>query len=89
MSSEEKVNHPAHYKRGGIEAIDVIEAWDLGFNLGNAVKYIARARYKGSRQDWIDDLKKAAWYCSREAQLLESPMKTSATTSYNDTRLDS
>jgi hypothetical protein len=57
------VNHPAHYKRGGMEAIDVIEAFDLGFQLGNAVKYILRAGHKG---DALEDLKKARWYLDRE-----------------------
>lgn len=59
------VNHPAHY--GGAdnpyEAIKVIEAWSLGFNLGNAVKYISRAGKKG---DHVEDLKKARWYLDRE-----------------------
>ena len=61
------VDHPAHY--GGpdntYEAIKVIEAWELGFNLGNVVKYISRAGKKGSR---IDDLKKAQWYLTREIE---------------------
>jgi Protein of unknwon function (DUF3310) len=44
--SEERVNHPAHYGDADrpYEAIMVIEAWrGLGYNLGNAVKYISRA----------------------------------------------
>lgn len=61
----EAVDHPAHY--GGAnnlyEAIKVIEEWDLGFCLGNTVKYISRARKKG---DALEDLKKAAWYLNRE-----------------------
>lgn len=61
----EMVDHPTHY--GGednlYEAIKVIEAWGLGFNLGNAVKYISRA---GKKQDTLEDLEKAAWYISRE-----------------------
>ena len=61
----EAVNHPAHY--GGAdnpyEAIKVIEAWSLGFCLGNAVKYISRAGKKG---DALEDLKKARWYLDRE-----------------------
>lgn len=61
-----QVDHPAHYRRGsGFEAIDVIEAWELGFNLGNAVKYISRAGIKSSDSD-IQDLEKALWYISRE-----------------------
>ena len=64
MSEANKVNHPAHY--GGdttYEAIKVIEAWNLGFHLGNAVKYICRADTKGTP---ITDLEKARWYIDRE-----------------------
>jgi len=57
------VNHPAHYKTGGIETIDFIEAKSLNYNLGNAVKYITRADHKGNR---LQDLQKAQWYLSRE-----------------------
>ena len=62
---DEKVDHPAHYQAGGLEAIDVIEAFDLGFSLGNAVKYILRAGRKPGA-DSVEDLKKGAWYLSRE-----------------------
>jgi len=74
MSAERKeaVNHPAHY--GGAdnpyEAIKVIEAWGLGFGLGNAVKYISRAGKKRKR-DLLQDLKKARWYLDREISHLE------------------
>ena len=61
---EKAVNHPDYYKRGGVEAIDAIEAWGLGFNLGNVVKYIARAGRKTA--DSLQDLRKAAWYLDRE-----------------------
>lgn len=57
------VNHPPHYQSGGLEAIDVIEAFDLGFCLGNTVKYVLRAGRKG---DATEDLKKARWYLDRE-----------------------
>jgi hypothetical protein len=57
------VNHPAHYKVGGIETIDFIEAKKLNYNMGNAVKYITRADHKGSRKQ---DLEKAIWYLKRE-----------------------
>lgn len=60
------VNHPAHYKVGGIETIDFIEAKKLNYNMGNAVKYIARADYKGNR---VQDLEKAIWYLKRELGL--------------------
>jgi len=58
------VNHPAHYKVGGIETIDFIEAKDLNYRLGNVIKYVSRAGKKNS--DPIEDLQKAAWYLQRE-----------------------
>jgi hypothetical protein len=62
------VNHPSHYHAdSGIEVIDAIEAWGLGFSLGNAVKYIARA---GHKNDAIEDLHKALWYVQREVDRL-------------------
>jgi hypothetical protein len=59
----DNVNHPAHYKVGGIETIDFIEAKQLSYHLGNVVKYIARADSKGNRKE---DLLKAQWYLNRE-----------------------
>lgn len=56
------VNHPAHYKIGGIETIDFIEAKSLDYNLGNVVKYITRADHKGNK---LEDLRKAQWYLTR------------------------
>lgn len=64
------VNHPKHYNMGTFEVIDVIEDWGLGFNLGNAIKYIARAPHKGCQ---AEDLKKAAWYLQRAISRLEAP----------------
>lgn len=58
------VNHPPHYKAGGIEVIDFIEAKDLNFRLANVVKYVSRAGKKDS--DPVQDLEKAAWYLKRE-----------------------
>jgi hypothetical protein len=65
---KDNVNHPAHYKTGGIETIDFIEAKSLSYNLGNVIKYITRADYKGNK---IEDLKKAQWYLNRELSNLE------------------
>ena len=62
------VNHPAHYKTGGIETIDFIEAKKLNYNLGNVVKYVTRADHKGNRKQ---DLEKAAWYLAREISKME------------------
>lgn len=55
---------PRHYTELRPEPIDVIECWKLGFHLGNAVKYIARAGRK--TVDAIKDLEKASWYLQRE-----------------------
>jgi hypothetical protein len=68
---DEKVNHPIHY--GGdtlYETIKVVEAWNLNFHLGNAVKYISRAGLKDKEKE-IEDLKKAVWYLERKIKLLE------------------
>jgi hypothetical protein len=62
------VNHPAHYKVGGIETIDFIEAKKLGYNLGNVVKYLTRADHKGNK---LEDLRKAQWYLTREINSLK------------------
>ena len=66
IERRETVDHPDYYKRGGIEAIDAIEAWGLGFNLGNVVKYIARCGRKSDNV--LVDLKKAAWHLNREIE---------------------
>jgi hypothetical protein len=67
LHGEDKVNHPSHYKVGGIETIDFIEAKNLGYNLGNVVKYITRADHKGNK---LEDLKKAQWYLNRAVSKL-------------------
>lgn len=66
------VNHPPHYKSdSGIESIDVIEAFELNFRLGNTIKYVLRHAKKGNP---LEDLKKARWYLDREIEKLESKM---------------
>ena len=65
---EDSINHPAHYTHGGIEAIDVIEAWELNYKLGNVLKYISRAPFK---ENYLQDLKKAQWYLNREIEQTE------------------
>lgn len=59
---EDVINHPSHYTRGKIEVIDFIEDQQLPYHLGNVIKYVARAGYKG---DKLEDLKKARWYLDR------------------------
>jgi hypothetical protein len=68
----EEIDHPAHY--GGqdntYEAIKVIEAWNLGFNIGSTVKYLARAGRKPGAA-YAADLRKAAFYLQREIEACE------------------
>lgn len=66
--NKEMVNHPSHYAGNGIEVIDVIDAFKLNFNLGNAVKYILRC---GKKDSPVQELKKAIWYLDHEVQTLE------------------
>jgi hypothetical protein len=68
MAELDLINHPPHYTFSVIEVIEVIEAWGLGYHLGNAVKYIARADHKGTP---TSDLKKARWYLDREIERRE------------------
>ncbi len=70
-TKSDQVNHPQHYggSENAYEAIKVIEAWQLGFCLGNVVKYISRAGKKGNK---LEDLKKAQWYLNHEIERLES-----------------
>ena len=59
VGSMETVNHPAHYGGDRVyETVKVIEAWELNFNLGNALKYISRAGRKPGT-DIVEDLQKA------------------------------
>jgi hypothetical protein len=66
-NAKDNVNNPAHYKVGGIETIDFIEAKKLSYNLGNVVKYVTRAEHKGNTKE---DLQKAQWYLNRELKNL-------------------
>ena len=64
---KEMINHPQHYNQG-IEAIDYIESHKMNFNIGNVIKYVTRAKHKGTE---LEDLKKASWYLNREIERLE------------------
>lgn len=58
----DKIN-PDHYRKGGIEVIDVIERYaKTDFRLANVLKYVCRCEYKGQK---LEDLKKAQWYLNR------------------------
>ena len=58
----DQINKPSHYTQGKIEVIDFIEDQQMDFVTGNAVKYLARYRFKGQP---LEDLKKARWYIER------------------------
>jgi hypothetical protein len=66
------VNHPSHYTAhpSGIECIQITE--HMGFNLGNAIKYVWRADLKGNS---LEDLRKAIWYIDREIQKREASIR--------------
>ena len=62
----ERINHPPHYCAGKIEVITVIEDWQLGYHLGNALKYIARYKHKHRRKEkQLEDIQKAIWFLQR------------------------
>lgn len=67
------IDHPPHYTFGKFEVIDVIEDWNLGYHLGNAIKYLARAGRKSP--DPRADLRKAQWYIQRKLDKLEGKGK--------------
>ena len=71
FTETEKVYHPDHYggKDNPYEAIKVIEAWELDFNLGNVVKYVSRAGKK-NKETKLQDLEKALWYLERSIENL-------------------
>lgn len=60
MSDE--ISKPSHYTQGNIEVIDFIEDQNLGYHLGNVVKYICRHKHKGTPRK---DIQKAQWYLER------------------------
>ena len=57
----DEINRASHYNQG-IEAIEYIESHDMNFNEGNVIKYVTRAKYKGT---YLKDLKKARYYLDR------------------------
>ena len=76
QNEHDAVNHPSYYC-GNIEVIDFIEDKNLGYHLGNAVKYISRAGKKreegmSNTDKMIEDLRKAVWYINRKIEILEN-----------------
>lgn len=64
LRSEDMVNRPPHYQNDlGVEVIDIIECYYKdNYHLGNAVKYLLRANFKGKKKE---DLRKCVWYINR------------------------
>jgi hypothetical protein len=75
MAANDRIDHPSHYRADSIEAIDVIEAWELNFSLGNVVKYVCRAGLKSDNA--LEDLRKALWYLEREVDRITRIQKRS------------
>lgn len=70
QTENDPVNHPAHYTFGKIEVIDVIDDWNLNYERGCVIKYVARAGRKDPAKE-AEDLKKARFYLDREIQKVE------------------
>lgn len=69
VAKPEAVDHPAHYNVGGIEVVDIADAYDLGRYEFNVIKYVLRAKRKHNE---LEDLCKARWYLDRLIGLKES-----------------
>jgi hypothetical protein len=63
IDHKEKVNSPVHYQSDKFEVIEIIEEFNLNFNLGNVIKYVLRS---GKKENAKLDLEKARWYLSRQ-----------------------
>lgn len=75
----DEVQNPQHYTNSKIEVIDYIEDKNLGFCLGNVIKYVSRAGKKHSadktdKEKEIQDLKKAKWYLDRRIKEIEEEL---------------
>lgn len=66
------ISNPSHYCFSEYEPRKVIRSWGLNFNLGNTVKYVARA---GRKDDILQDLKKARQYLDFEIEAIEEERK--------------
>ncbi len=69
---KDKINHPPHYTQGKFETVQVIEDWELGYHLGNALKYISRYKHKHkTKTKQLEDLRKAIWFIERKIKSIE------------------
>jgi translation initiation factor 2B subunit (eIF-2B alpha/beta/delta family) len=76
-NDKEQVNHPniTEEKIMNMKQSKVIDAWQLGFSLGNTVKYISRAGKKGKDKE-LEDLRKALWYLEHHIKTIEQKIKS-------------
>lgn len=79
-NKNESVDHPEHYNPGVYEVINIIEHYNLGFHLGNVLKYILRADKKHDTP--VEDIDKALWYLRRYRENLTGN-NTQYDTQYN------
>jgi hypothetical protein len=63
--------HPTHYSRLNPEPIDVISSWGINYDLGNVIKYVARAGHKDGNSK-LQDLEKAKYCLEHEINILKS-----------------
>ena len=71
-TKNDNIEHPKDYTShpSGVECIQITR--HMGFNLGNAIKYILRADLKN---DALEDLEKAVWYLRDEIKKRKSEEK--------------
>lgn len=77
--SHDDVNHPSHYTQYPVEVIELTR--HMSFDRGNAVKYIARAGFKGGPEKELEDLKKAKWYIEDDIKQVEMKLQEKKTNS--------
>lgn len=70
----EKINDPEHYAGDKMSVIDIINAFNCNFNVGNIIKYVLRAGKKPGSAE-LEDLKKAKRYLEFEIQRISPSTK--------------
>lgn len=72
VPTNDAVNHPSHYTQYPVEVIELTR--HMSFCRGNAVKYVARAGFKGGKEQELEDMKKARWYINDDIARLEKEL---------------
>lgn len=72
-TTHDAVNHPSHYTQYPVEVIELTR--HMTFNRGNAVKYVARAGFKGGPEKELEDIDKAIWYLNDERELVRKKLE--------------